>query len=434
MEYFRQLGESIRTTWQRTDFALADLPTIAADALANAWSGGDVPALDDVLQWLWMAEELPEQVDLDGKFGQPPITLYHCQEFHISILLWHTGTTSVHQHRFCGAFSVLHGASLQGRFRFHTTDPLDGRIKIGDLEALGFDLLTQGAIEPIVSGAGLIHSVFHLDAPSATLVIRNPADPDSGPQYDYRGRHVALDPFDKDPLLRRRLQCLDTLAMLDHDNYLAATEAILAHSDPLTCYRVLEHVALRSSPAGVPAGVANDSASESSQVGTVASRTPIPASALTDLLTRARVRHGAWIDKLPSVLSTVRRKRLVATRRALILDPDHRYFLALLGNLDRRADILRLVAARVPERDPRDTVMDWMRAMSGTDIVGLELDEANELIVRFLLEDTAPADIPARLAEVYDPDDIAAQSADLAEHIERIRTADIFQTLLGDAG
>lgn len=427
MEYFRLLGEDLRATWETSGFAAGDLPAIATDALTTAWARSPPPSLDEVLRWLWTADELPEQEDLERKFGQPPITLYNCSEFHISLLLWHTGTTSCHQHGFSGAFSVLHGSSLQGRYRFQLTRPIDARINIGTLELQAVDVLTPGIVETIHAGAGLIHSVFHLDAPSATLVIRNRHTDGAGPQYDYRGRRVAIDPFVKDPLLTRRMQCLDTLASLPSGGYRDAAIAIIANSDPLTCYRILEHVALRT---GEDEHAPEGASSTPTEQRAPSIPAPLPSSVLTDLLDRARRRHGDWIDELPATLREVRRQRIISARRALITDPDHRYLLALLGNLHRRADILRLVEIRVPGRDPRTTVLDWMRAMSSTEIVGLELDETNETIVRLLLEDTAPADIPARLAEIYDSQDIEDQRDELIEHIERIRMTDIFQTVL----
>ncbi|MFN2514442.1 MAG: hypothetical protein ABR568_23900, partial [Pyrinomonadaceae bacterium] len=57
------------------------------------------------------AASLPHQYDVEGRFGNPPITLFAGPRFHIDVYYWLDGTTSIHQHSFTGAFQVLLGSS-----------------------------------------------------------------------------------------------------------------------------------------------------------------------------------------------------------------------------------------------------------------------------------------------------------------------------------
>ena len=101
--------------------------------------------------------------------------MYRGRGFYIDVLFWLDGTTNIHQHGFWGAFQVLAGSSVHCRFGFDLAEEINHRLRIGKLRLLETELLGLGAIRKILGGELFIHSLFHLDRPSVSIVIRCPA-------------------------------------------------------------------------------------------------------------------------------------------------------------------------------------------------------------------------------------------------------------------
>jgi hypothetical protein len=72
---------------------------------------------------------------------------------------------------------------------------------------------------------------FHLDTPSATVVVRTQTDPGTGPQFTYLPPHLAIDPIQDDALTMRRKQLLDVLEKTGDPAYPELLSAILAELD-----------------------------------------------------------------------------------------------------------------------------------------------------------------------------------------------------------
>ncbi len=139
----------------------------------------------DVAKWGLTAERLPPQVDLSAKFGQPPLTVYSGRDFRIEVLFWVQGVPAIHQHSFSGAFHVMHGSSLQSLWDFEPTEQVAMRLAFGRVSLKKAELLRKGDSRPIIAGNRLIHSTFHLDRPSLTVVVRTVGETDQLPQYSY---------------------------------------------------------------------------------------------------------------------------------------------------------------------------------------------------------------------------------------------------------
>ncbi|HEV3192855.1 MAG TPA: hypothetical protein VGY54_20255, partial [Polyangiaceae bacterium] len=90
MEAFRELGLGILDRWRRSDFDTAVFPEIAAAALNEAPPSAGVEPMD-IVRWVLRAPVLTPQTDVDAKFGQPPITVFHCERFDIDVLFWVDG-------------------------------------------------------------------------------------------------------------------------------------------------------------------------------------------------------------------------------------------------------------------------------------------------------------------------------------------------------
>src|SRR5262245_23314034 len=176
MELFNQLGERIEDLWRATNYNEERLPEIAADALKRAALPEKLSAWD-VVAWSLKQNELPPQRDLPAKFGDPPITLYVAPRFHIDVYFWFEGTTAIHQHGFCGAFQVLLGSSIHSWYQFEQREVINTFTEFGEMRLKVCELLEVGDVQEIWAGRQYIHSLFHLDQPSATIVVRTDKTP-----------------------------------------------------------------------------------------------------------------------------------------------------------------------------------------------------------------------------------------------------------------
>ena len=182
MRALEQLGLDADTIWSACGYDEAAFPDIAAKALQDAALHTHISPLD-VIRFVHETPSLPPQEDIESRFGQPPITLFRTDRFYIAALFWVDGTTSIHQHGFSGAFQVLSGSSLHTGYRFQADTVITPRTVIGDLSVGRSELLVQGDVRPITAGDRFIHTLFHLDRPSVSLVMRTFLEPRYQPQY-----------------------------------------------------------------------------------------------------------------------------------------------------------------------------------------------------------------------------------------------------------
>src|SRR6185295_4583768 len=242
--------------------------------------------------------------------------------FFIELLFWHTGATGIHQHAFSGAFRVLAGSSLHTIYDFTPSLVLDRSLELGDLAVRTIEVLGTGAVRAIHAGRALIHSAFHLDNPSVTLIVRTHAD-DSA-ELEYKPPGLALDPAARAPRTTKLLHLMGLLARQPGDGYRRCVTRALADCDAYTGVVLL----LRAR----------------SQTG------PETFAALRDGFAR---RFPALAAPVTAVADEDIRRFALTTARERITDAEHRFFLALVMNLSSRAPILDAIVQRYPERDPR---------------------------------------------------------------------------------
>jgi len=147
--------------------------------------------LDELLTSFWAVKKLPKQLQLDGTFGEPAITLVRKKNFLIDIYFWVKPDISIHLHRFQGAFTILMGRSLQSHYAFQEKENLKDHVLIGNLSLKKTCLLHPGDVQKIVNGSKFIHQVWHLSFPTVSLVIRNLRNPNQN-QYRYLKPHLAI--------------------------------------------------------------------------------------------------------------------------------------------------------------------------------------------------------------------------------------------------
>jgi len=151
----------------------------------------------------------------DSCFGQPSLLLHRGHRFAIEVLFWLDGTNVIHQHLFSGAFHVLQGSSVHSRFEFRAGSRVNSGMWLGDVVLTGVELLRRGDTRPIRAGSAGIHSLFHLDRPSVTLLVRTLNEADRQPQLAFVRPFLAFDPFLKDDVLARQETMLGVLLACD---------------------------------------------------------------------------------------------------------------------------------------------------------------------------------------------------------------------------
>lgn len=343
--YFEKLGRTVLERWRQQNFSLEAFPELARIAIDEAPPSGNVD-IDGMIHGFLSNDDQPFQSE--SGFGQPELIAFNDTRFYIQILFWLEGTTEIHQHEFSGAFHVMQGSSVHSEFDFVGARSVTPHIRIGDLRVKKIELLETGRTVPITSGRECIHSLFHLDTPSVTVVVRTHHDPGTGPQYNYLPPHIAINPLHADALTTRRKQLLDVLETLDDPNYATLVGDMVESMDFERGFHMLRHAMAR----------------------------------LQDLdewhavLATFQKRHGELAEGVPETLAECLRRETISQMRHHIGNPDHRFFLALLMNVQNRADIHALITERFPDQPPVDTILGWAEELIEFNDFGITLLDA----------------------------------------------------------
>lgn len=418
MQLFQDLGDHIESAWLKQNYNEETLPEIAAAALRAA----DLPSKItpwEVVEWALRQRELPPQRDLHGRFGDPPITIFSGPRFHIDLYFWFEGTTAIHQHGFCGAFQVLAGSSIHSWYEFETYEVVNTFAEIGEMRLKVCELLEVGAVQEIWAGKRYIHSLFHLDQPSATIVVRTDRSPLHLPQFSYEKPGLAIDPFFEQPTTIKKLQILAAAFRAKRPEADRLAIEMIEASDFHTTFSILTR--LRHL-------VGANQLEQMFRIEGAVSRFQAFLDAAID-------RYGTRAEILPSIFEHLDAVDEIVKRRAFVTNPEHRFFFALLMNIDRRDDILALVKQRFPDTDPIEKVLDWVFDLAETRVVGVETSnalgipdfgDAEMFVLENLLNDRSDQEI----LEAYAAEN---QGADAAEAIEKVRGAVVFRPLLNAA-
>jgi hypothetical protein len=364
-------------------------------------------AIDDLLELAFAPARLPGQRELHTDFGQPPITLFDNGQFYVSVLFWLDGTTVIHEHNFSGAFHVLHGGSIHTTFDFASSRTISEYLRIGALHQRNIEVLERGATREIRSGSDTIHSLFHLDRPSASVVVRTASAAVSRPQLTYSRSGVAYwEDFDLENLKRRK----DLMGILNSRRPGGLRELIspwLESTDFLSAFIGLRHAVELLAP---EAGDA--------------------------LLAGMQSRHEGLAALVGGVVEHGRQEYCIVRRRAATKDPSLRFFLAVLMNARGREDALRLIRARFPEQDPVERILEWVVSLAKAPPVepgdpsalGFAIDDIVIRALRGLLGGQSP-DVVVK--DLRTSGVIGAEDEALARELcEALRESEIFRCLL----
>lgn len=424
MEPFRQLGDRVEAEWRTRDYNESDFPWLAGDALRASRIPDSVSPWQ-VLEWTLEQTELPRQRDVPARFGEPPITVYSGPRFHIDIYFWFHGTTSIHQHGFCGAFQVLQGSSIHSWYDFELRDKVSSFCEIGEMRLRTCELLGVGDVQQILPGRQYIHSLFHLDHPSVTIVIRTDKSPLFLPQFDYHKPGLATDPFFHQDATTKKLQVIGALLTANRPDSDGLIAKLLSESDFHSTYLVLSAVNSRL--------VSNDLGQMFGQSSS--------ENRFEELLSVAERRHSERAKILRRVFEHRRFNDDLVRRRNFVESAEHRFFLALILNVEGRERILTLINTRFPGHDSIEKVLDWTYELSQMRLAGMGnqnalgitgFDDFDLQLVEYLLRGRSDSEIAAIVREVYPAEKSESLLSGLSERTTAIRGSVVFSPFLSD--
>lgn len=407
MKLFAHLGAQLDKSWRARNYDHACFPDLAVAALVQTPPAEHVSP-EDVVRWVCTTEALVAQRNLGSPFGSPPVTVFANGRFFIDVLFWLDGTTTIHEHGFCGAFHVLAGSSMESRYRFAGASRLGDHVQVGELSLGAVEHLRRGDTRPIHPGDALIHSLFHLERPSVSVVVRTAGHPSVGPQLNYCRSGIAYDPFFRSEQTTCKLQVLEMLGKTDSPERFAIAREALADEDALSTLLILDSLAARS---------AED-------------------PRFLTLLEGVPRRHAPLLDRLDAYVEERSRERNIASRRQLITRPEHRFLLALLLTVPSRRDLLRIVGA-AHEGAAADTITTWIEELAamktpGTDdpnVLGIHLDDTALRVVRHLLDGVSDGQVLERLGADFDAAQVAEQRDELLLLCRAFRSSSLFAPL-----
>jgi hypothetical protein len=376
VQLFEELAAELHSAWNERGRDELAFPTLAQNLL-DRFQPASAIRVEDVFGWLVAAGDLPRQFDPQSSFGNFSLTVAARDDFHIDLLVWTDSTTAIHQHTFSGAFHVLLGSSLHTLWSFEESRRWSDRLKRGKLRIRATEWLRTGTTRAILPGAAMIHSLFHIESPSVTVVVRTPSSAVVSPQLTYErsglayDTHLALGRVEK----VRQLLCL--LWTSGHPERIALSDAAISGLDPYSAVRVLASIRPHT-----PAGT------QERLIDMVALRDPELAELLRDTVIRKA------------------RDRALVELRKLTADPRHRLLLALVLNLPDRGSIDSVLRQIVPGELPEEWLWDTIRSMRDSpgqrlgreNVLGFALNKVSEEALRMLLRGHSIDDVAGIVA------------------------------------
>ncbi|MBK8255081.1 MAG: hypothetical protein IPK82_20775 [Polyangiaceae bacterium] len=380
MRIFAELGKAVQREYKRAQFAVRHFPKIAAEALQKARIV-ERTSSNEVVEWVLKTSTLPPQNDLAESFGEPPITVYRGEHFHIEVLFWVDIPTTVHGHGFSGAFQAFSGSRLQTRHHFEAAFGSPQTLLLGNLHFDGAECLHPGDVVEI--SPALVHSVVHLEQPSATLVVRTGSDQNVGPQFDYRAPGLAIDPFLTNEIKLRQIQTLRLLCRTAPPTQaLSRACELIARSDEDTSFRALELL--------------------HSHFGTFEN--------MKSAVQACIAKHGENTTRtLLATLREDRRLRAAAAVRRQTANLDERFVAAILHHVPHRKAALELIKARFPKRKEALALEQLAVKLASSVRCGVNLtDPVTAALFKAKLRTQSPGDELRVLARVFSPAEVQA--------------------------
>ena len=380
MEYFQRLGAAIEDAWCEVDRDHERFPDVAGSALDRlppAEHFDREAFLDRALDW---RETALRQLAPLGTFGQPGLTVHHGQGFVIEVYYWLNSNSAIHNHPFCGVFTILEGFSVHAIYRVEERERMGPRAWVGKVELDEMRLLAAGDRQCFsLESHPLVHALIHVPIPSISLVVRTIHTPG---YLHYLPPSIALPITPLEEPLARRLALLESLARAGDPRYPERLETLLVRADFETAVRVLSD--------GWGAW---------------------DAARREELLELLRPRFGAHVDSIgAALLRDIRTSEASAIREGL-RDPEQRLVATVLAYAERRDQVLSLLKER------GDPIVQLHGFVEGAGLFAPD-EEASAIIARALIDGEGRAGAIDRLVAEYGSELVSSQRDEVARYCE----------------
>lgn len=348
---FEDIGNQLLCAWEKDSFNEQRFPDLAHQALIKNQLHLTLDT-DKLLSWLFSASQIPKQQNLESSFGDCCLTVYTCEHFYIEVLFWLEGTTSIHQHGFSGAFATLKGNSIHTYYDFDLDKKINPSLLLGEVNFKAVEYLYEGSVRKIHPGYDMAHSLFHLNHPNISIVIRTYKSNQVKRQYSYLKPYLAYDPFSKNEQLTCQHNMLQMLVKYDCQLFGDYFESKVIELD------LYSHIILliKNSQALLKTGYLQTA---------------------LDLLSQ---REPSLRKKMELTLAQLSRDITIIGWRQKVTDDSLRFFLAILLNTPDRKNAEKLIMSRFPEQDACELICHWL----------YELVKHGEIESEQLTEDSLP--------------------------------------------
>jgi hypothetical protein len=172
-DLFAELARDVDERWDdRTDDAA--FARAATAALAGAALPDRLP-VEAVLAYLAAGPGLPPVVAGENEYGQPTVTVWRGEDFHVEVIVWCLGAISLHDHVNAGAFVPLAGDRFHARYEFTAAGRWADTHTVGQLALREGEVLRPGDARGILPGPGFVHDLVFCAERCATVSIRRRA-------------------------------------------------------------------------------------------------------------------------------------------------------------------------------------------------------------------------------------------------------------------
>ena len=245
------------------------------------------------------------------------------------------------------------------------------------------------------------------------------------PQFDYLKPGLAIDPFFAQDTTRKKLQVVEALLTAKGADADETIYRLFETADFHTTYLLLAQLHQQLWLNGLEQMFGGDAWQKR----------------FNAFLEMAERKHEARGDILRRVFTYRDRLNDITRRRNFVQNPEHRFFFALLLNVDGRERILSLIKDRFPESDPIEKVLDWSYELSQVRLSGAAnqnalgispFDEFDLQLAEYLLHGRSDGEIADILRQVYPAEKAEALLPNLEERAAAIRDSTVFSPLLSE--
>jgi hypothetical protein len=388
MDYFRRLGAMLEDGWRDADRDEERLPDVAAAALDELPPGDHFDReafLDAVLD---PHEGGLQQLAPLHAFGQPGLTAFFGDGFCIEVYHWLDSVSAIHNHPFCGVFTVLEGWSVHARYATSVAVRAGAQGRLCDVRLRGLDLVTPGSVHRFsLKRHPLVHALIHVPVPSISMVIRTVR---TEGYLRYLPPTIAIPMAAPSEPTARRIAMLEALREAGDPGHAARLERALRHADFETAVHLLLSVWPGSEPEQRKAW-----------------------------LQAIEPQHGDRIDAITRALERSLRLQEASAIRSRLRDADQRLCATALAYAESRRHVVELL-----EQRPGDPLARLHRFVDGADLFAPD-EEPSRIIAHALVDGGGLGHALANLRQAYD----APTVEELRPEVERWCGESIFSVL-----